>query len=38
MIEASAAGENEMNRFTVDWDGPDDPDDPKKSDPPQSMI
>ena len=38
MIEAITAGENERNRFTVDWDGPDDPDNPKKSDPPQNMI
>lgn len=31
MIEAGTTGENEANRFTVDWDGPDDPNDPKKS-------
>ena len=32
MIEAGAANENEMNHFTVDWDGPDDPNNPKKLD------
>ena len=31
MIEAGTTGENEANHFTVDWDGPDDPSDPKKS-------
>ena len=32
MIEAGTTGENELaNDFTVDWDGPDDPSDPKKS-------
>ena len=32
MIEAGTARENEGNHFTVDWDGPGDPSDPKKSD------
>ena len=31
MIEAGITGENEANHFTVDWDGPDDPNNPKKS-------
>lgn len=31
MIEAGT-GENEANHFTVDWDGPDDFNNPKKSD------
>ena len=30
MIEAANA--DETNHFTVDWDGPDDPNNPKKSD------
>jgi hypothetical protein len=32
MIEAGTTGETEANHFTVDWDGPDDPNNPKKSD------
>lgn len=34
MIEAGVANENEGNHFTIDWDGPDDPNNPRKSDPP----
>ena len=32
MIEARTANEGDGNHFTVDWDGPDDPSNPKKSD------
>ena len=31
MIEAGAVNKREGNQFTVDWDGPDDPNNPKKS-------
>ena len=32
IAESSASREDEANRVVVDWDGPDDPNDPKKSD------
>lgn len=32
IVEASASSEDERNRVVVGWDGPDDPNDPKKSD------
>ena len=35
MIEAG--NENEGNHFTVDWEGPDDPNNPKKSGPPMGL-
>ena len=33
MIEAGTVDEHETNNFTVDWDGPEDPNNPKKLDP-----
>lgn len=30
IIEAGPANDEETNNFTVDWDGPDDPSNPKK--------
>ena len=39
MIEAGTPRENEANHhFTVDWDGPDDSNNPKKSDLPTDHV